>query len=256
MSDNGSAYVAHAYRQALAELGLRHLRIRPYRPRTNGKAERFIQTLINEWAYERVYGSSAERATCLPLFLDRYNFRRPHGSLGHQPPASRLTNLPGTTARPPDARCVHGCDRVEGRRCTRCSCRSARPPGAQTRRLPAARAPRSLSHHRVGASDRDRGLRWPCRSGPVAAGPLGGGDAPSTEQRAPLGLESCTRRSSLHVATGRPRRGTQGAPPRARPRRGPPCTSGLRAIEARSAVPRGSCPHPRAVRRASASPAG
>jgi len=93
MSDNGSAYVAHSYRTALAELELRHLRIRPYRPQTNGKAERFIQTLINEWAYERVYASSAERATCLPPFLDRYNFRRPHGSLGHQPPASRLTNL-------------------------------------------------------------------------------------------------------------------------------------------------------------------
>jgi len=93
MSDNGSAYVAYAYREALTELGLRHLRIRPYRPRTNGKAERFIQTLANEWAYERIYGSSAERAAALPLFLERYNFRRPHGSLGHQPPASRLTNL-------------------------------------------------------------------------------------------------------------------------------------------------------------------
>jgi transposase InsO family protein len=95
MSDNGSAYVAHAYRSALAELGLRHLRIRPYRPRTNGKAERFIQTLANEWAYERIYGSSAERTRALPLFLERYNFRRPHGSLGHQPPASRLTNVVG-----------------------------------------------------------------------------------------------------------------------------------------------------------------
>ena len=93
MSDNGAAYVAHAYRSALAELGLRHLRIRPYRPRTNGKAERFIQTLANEWAYERIYGSSAERTAALPLFLERYNFRRPHGSLGHQPPASRLTNV-------------------------------------------------------------------------------------------------------------------------------------------------------------------
>lgn len=93
MSDNGSAYVAHSYRQALAELGLRHLRIRPYRPRTNGKAERFIQTLLNEWAYERIYGSSAERAATLPLYLERYNFRRPHGSLGHKPPASRLTNV-------------------------------------------------------------------------------------------------------------------------------------------------------------------
>jgi transposase InsO family protein len=93
MSDNGSAYVAHAYRTALSELGLRHLRIKPYRPRTNGKAERFIQTLLGEWAYERIYGSSTERAAALPLFLERYNFRRPHGSLGHQPPASRLTNV-------------------------------------------------------------------------------------------------------------------------------------------------------------------
>jgi transposase InsO family protein len=93
MSDNGSAYVAHAYRKALAELGLRHLRIKPYRPRTNGKAERFIQTMLNEWAYERIYGSSDERAAALPLFLERYNFRRPHGSLGHKPPASRLTNV-------------------------------------------------------------------------------------------------------------------------------------------------------------------
>ncbi len=93
MSDNGSAYIAHAHRKALAELGLKHLRIRPYRPRTNGKAERFIQTLLNEWAYVQIYGSSAERARALPLFLDRYNFRRPHGSLSHQPPASRLTNL-------------------------------------------------------------------------------------------------------------------------------------------------------------------
>jgi transposase InsO family protein len=95
MSDNGSAYVAHAHRNALAELGLKHLRTRPYRPRTNGKAERFIQTLLNEWAYERIYGSSAERTATLSLFLERYNFRRPHGSLGHKPPASRLTNLAG-----------------------------------------------------------------------------------------------------------------------------------------------------------------
>jgi transposase InsO family protein len=95
MSDNGSAYVAHAHRRALAELGLKHLRIRPYRPRTNGKAERFIQTLLNECAYERVYGNSAERAAALPLFLDRYNFKRPHGSLGRQPPASRPTNVAG-----------------------------------------------------------------------------------------------------------------------------------------------------------------
>jgi transposase InsO family protein len=95
MSDNGSAYTARAYRRALAELNLRHLRIRPYRPRINGKAERFIQTLLNEWAYERLYGSSIERTRALPLLLDRYNFKRPHGSLGHRPPASRLTNLVG-----------------------------------------------------------------------------------------------------------------------------------------------------------------
>ena len=82
MTDNGSCYWLHAHRAALRELGLRHLRIRPYRPRTNGKAERFIQTLLNEWAYVRVYGSSAERTAALPLFLERYNFRRPHGSLG------------------------------------------------------------------------------------------------------------------------------------------------------------------------------
>jgi transposase InsO family protein len=95
MTDNGSAYVAHAYGDALRTLGLRHLRIKPGRPRTNGKAERFIQTLQNEWAYARIYGSSDERSASLPLFLERYNFSRPHGSLGHKPPASRLTNVVG-----------------------------------------------------------------------------------------------------------------------------------------------------------------
>ena len=93
MSDNGSAYTSRVYGQVLADLGLRHIRTRPYRPRTNGKAERFIQTLQNEWAYGRIYGSSAERTNTLPTYLERYNFRRPHGSLSHQPPASRLTNL-------------------------------------------------------------------------------------------------------------------------------------------------------------------
>jgi transposase InsO family protein len=95
MSDNGSCYLAHVYAAALAELGLRHLRIRPRRPRTNGKAERFIQTLLNEWAYGRIYGSSEERSATLPLFLQRYNFRRPHGSLGKRAPATRLNNLVG-----------------------------------------------------------------------------------------------------------------------------------------------------------------
>ena len=93
MTDNGSCYTAHAYDDALQELGLRHLRIKPRRPRTNGKAERFIQTLLNEWAYNRVYGSSAERTAALPTYLERYNYRRPHGSLGKQTPATRLNNL-------------------------------------------------------------------------------------------------------------------------------------------------------------------
>jgi transposase InsO family protein len=92
-SDNGSAYISHTHRKALVQLGLKHRRIKPYRPRTNGKAERFNQTLLNEWAYTRIYGSSTDRTKALPLFLDRYNYRRPHASLGHQPPASRLTNV-------------------------------------------------------------------------------------------------------------------------------------------------------------------
>jgi transposase InsO family protein len=95
MSDNGSCYVAGGYGHALHRLGIKHHRTRPYRPRTNGKAERFIQTLMNEWAYARVYGSSTERTTALPPYLDRYNYHRPHGSLSHQPPASRLNNLVG-----------------------------------------------------------------------------------------------------------------------------------------------------------------
>ena len=67
MSDNGSCYIAHALRAPRSrELGLRHLRIKPGRPRTNGKAERFIQTLLNEWAYARIYGSSDERTAALP----------------------------------------------------------------------------------------------------------------------------------------------------------------------------------------------
>ena len=93
MSDNGSCYIAHDYEQTLTRLGIKHLRIRPGRPRTNGKVERLIQTLLNEWAYARIYGSSAERAAALTAYLDRYNYRRPHGSLSHQPPASRLNNL-------------------------------------------------------------------------------------------------------------------------------------------------------------------
>jgi transposase InsO family protein len=95
MTDNGSAYKAHAHAAACRELGLRQIRTRPYRPRTNGKAERFIQTLTNEWAYGRIYGSPAERTAALQLWLDHYNFRRPHGSLSHRAPATRVKDLVG-----------------------------------------------------------------------------------------------------------------------------------------------------------------
>jgi len=90
MTDNGSCYVAKTFRKACVEMGLRHIRIKPYRPRTNGKAERFVQTLCREWAYARPYGSSRERGAALPRWLRRYNERRPHTSLGGKPPISRL----------------------------------------------------------------------------------------------------------------------------------------------------------------------
>jgi len=95
MTDNGSPYRSVIHARTCRELGLRHLRTRPYRPRTNGKAERFIQTMLREWAYGRLYGSSAERASQLAGWLDRYNYRRKHGSLGHRPPAARLEELLG-----------------------------------------------------------------------------------------------------------------------------------------------------------------
>jgi transposase InsO family protein len=93
LSDNGACYRSQLHAQACRELSMRHLFTRPYRPRTNGKAERFIQTLTNRWAYGAIYGSSAERTAALSGWLDHYNFRRRHGSLGHQPPAARLAEL-------------------------------------------------------------------------------------------------------------------------------------------------------------------
>jgi transposase InsO family protein len=93
LSDNGACYRSGLHAVACAELGVRHLFTRPYRPRTSGKAERFIQTLTNRWAYGAIYGSSAERTAALPGWLDHYNFRRGHGSLGHRPPAARLAEL-------------------------------------------------------------------------------------------------------------------------------------------------------------------
>lgn len=94
MTDNGSAYISAAHRIACQQFGLRHLRTRPYRPRTNGKAERLIQTMLHRWAYARAYTSSTERTTALKPWLDHYNYNRPHGSIGKQPPITRLTNLP------------------------------------------------------------------------------------------------------------------------------------------------------------------
>jgi transposase InsO family protein len=93
MSDNGSCYRSNAHAEACREMRLRHLFTQPYRPRTNGKAERFIQTLKNRWAYGAIYGSSAERTAALPGWLTHYNFTRRHGSLGHKPPAARLAEL-------------------------------------------------------------------------------------------------------------------------------------------------------------------
>jgi transposase InsO family protein len=94
MTDNGSPYVSHVHAIACHELGLRHLRTRPYRPRTNGKAERLIQTLQHEWAYARVFQTSTQRTAALEPCLNHYNFKRPHGTLSHKPPSSRLTNAP------------------------------------------------------------------------------------------------------------------------------------------------------------------
>ncbi len=95
MTDNGSPYVSRLHALACQQLNIRHLRTQPYRPRTNGKAERLIQTLLRTWAYNRSYSSSAERTAALDAWLHHYNFIRPHGSLSHKPPGSRLTNVPG-----------------------------------------------------------------------------------------------------------------------------------------------------------------
>lgn len=93
LSDNGACYRSSSHATACRELKLRHHFTRPYRPRTNGKAERFIQTLINRWAYGAIYGTSAERTAALPGWLTHYNFTRRHGSLSHKPPGTRLREL-------------------------------------------------------------------------------------------------------------------------------------------------------------------
>ena len=93
MTDNGRAYRSNAYGAVLGER--RHSRTRPYRPQTNGKAERFIGTLVREWAYARPYGSNAERLAALPVFVDFYNQRRPHTALGGLSPSAVVNNVRG-----------------------------------------------------------------------------------------------------------------------------------------------------------------
>jgi transposase InsO family protein len=95
LTDNGSAYRSTVHALACRALGIRHLRSRPYRPQTNGKAERFIRTLLGGWAYGAIYRSSAERTAALDGWLWHYNHRRRHSALGRQPPVSR-TNLLGS----------------------------------------------------------------------------------------------------------------------------------------------------------------
>jgi transposase InsO family protein len=90
MTDNGSCYKSFAFRRACKRLGLKHIRTRPYTPKTNGKVERFIQTSLREWAYAQAYPSSLERKAELPIWLHRYNWHRPHGGINDKTPISRL----------------------------------------------------------------------------------------------------------------------------------------------------------------------
>ena len=90
MTDNGSCYKSFAFRRACKRLGLRHIRTRPYTPKTNGKAERFIQSSLREWAYAQAYDHSRQRRQQLPAWLHRYNWHRPHAGIGDKTPISRL----------------------------------------------------------------------------------------------------------------------------------------------------------------------
>jgi transposase InsO family protein len=96
LTDNGAAYISRLHGQCVQLLGARHLRTRPRRPQTNGKAERFIQTMLDGWAYGAIYGTSQERTRALRGWLELYNRRRPHGSLSRQTPLQRLNNLRGS----------------------------------------------------------------------------------------------------------------------------------------------------------------
>jgi len=93
LTDNGSAYISTVHALACRALSIKHIRTRPRRPQTNGKAERFIRTMLAGWAYGAIYRNSAERTAALPGWLERYNWRRPHGALNHKPPGTRLHEL-------------------------------------------------------------------------------------------------------------------------------------------------------------------
>jgi transposase len=95
LSDNGSCYRSHAWRDTCAELGIKHKRTRPYRPQTNGKIERFHRTLAAGWAFKKLYTSESARRNALAAFLHEYNHHRPHTAIGNVPPITRLTNLAG-----------------------------------------------------------------------------------------------------------------------------------------------------------------
>lgn len=95
LSDNGSAYKSHLWRDSCAELGIKVKKTRPYRPQTNGKIERFHRTLANGWAFSRFYATESARRNALPSWLHEYNHHRPHTAIGAKPPITRLTNLPG-----------------------------------------------------------------------------------------------------------------------------------------------------------------
>jgi transposase InsO family protein len=95
LSDNGSAYRSHAWRDTCTELGITPKRTRPYRPQTNGKIERFHRTMTAGWAFRRLYLSETQRRKALPSWLHEYNHHRPHSAIGRQPPITRLTNLSG-----------------------------------------------------------------------------------------------------------------------------------------------------------------
>lgn len=96
ITDNGSPYISRAHAIACRQLGLRHLRTRPYRPQTNGKGERFIRTMLEGWAYGPIYASSDQRTRALDGWLWHYNHHRKHQAIGRQPPIQRLNNLLGT----------------------------------------------------------------------------------------------------------------------------------------------------------------